>query len=41
MEEEPGVVLAGPIFHNFMEQALKKYPPENFTPPEPSDTNSP
>ena len=41
MEEEPGVVLAGPIFHNFMEQALKKYPQENFNPPEPSATNLP
>ena len=41
MEEEPGVVLAGPIFHNFMEQALKKYPQEDFIPPEPSSPNSP
>ena len=41
MEEKPGVVLAGPIFHSFMEQALKKYPQENFTPPEPLDTNLP
>ncbi len=41
MQKKPGVLLSGPIFHNFMEKALKKYPKENFTPPEPSDTNSP
>ncbi len=41
MKEKPGVVLAGPIFHNFMEQALKKYPQENFIPPEPFNSNLP
>ena len=41
MEEKPGVVLAGPIFHNLMEHALKKYPQENFTPPETLKTNLP
>lgn len=34
MLKAPGVVVAGPIFHNLMEQALKKYPPTNFNPPE-------
>jgi membrane peptidoglycan carboxypeptidase len=32
--KKPGVVLAGPIFHKFMEEALKKFPKENFIPPE-------
>jgi hypothetical protein len=30
MSEKPGVVLAGPIFHSFMEKALLKYPREEF-----------
>jgi len=34
MAEKPGVVLAGPIFHRFMETALKLYPPSDFTPPQ-------
>jgi len=34
MAEEPGVVLAGPIFHNFMEQALLLFPKEDFKTPE-------
>ncbi len=34
MAEEPGVVLAGPIFHNFMEQALLLFPKEDFKAPE-------
>jgi penicillin-binding protein 1A len=33
MDRQPGVVLAGPIFHNFMEKALEKYPPEEFKKP--------
>jgi len=33
MKEKPGVVLAGPIFHDFMEKALSKYPKENFKKP--------
>jgi len=41
MEEEPGVVLAGPIFHNFMKQALKKYPKESFIAPEIPETSLP
>ena len=28
---QPGVVLAGPIFHKFMEKALEKYPPQKFS----------
>lgn len=28
--KKPGVVLAGPIFHNFMEKVLLKYHKENF-----------
>jgi len=30
MEKEPGVVLAGPIFHEFMERILEKFPKESF-----------
>ena len=30
MSEKPGVVLAGSIFHSFMEKALLKYPREEF-----------
>jgi len=43
MLEKPGVVLAGPIFHDFMEEVLKKYPKENFIPPKIKQTeiNSP
>ena len=33
MSKEPGVVLAGPIFHEFLEKALLKYPKENFPKP--------
>jgi len=33
MAKEPGVVLAGPIFHNFLEKVLLKYPKENFEKP--------
>jgi len=38
MQKKPGIVLAGPIFHNFMEKALLKHPKENFEKP---DLNSP
>jgi penicillin-binding protein 1A len=38
MVKKPGVTLAGPIFHGFMEEMLEKYPKENFTPPEPTQT---
>lgn len=34
MPKEPGVVLAGPIWHNFMAEALKKFPKEEFEKPE-------
>jgi penicillin-binding protein 1A len=33
MAKKPAVVIAGSIFHNFMEKALLKYPKENFNPP--------
>ena len=36
---KPGVVLAGPIFHNFMEEALKKFPSQNFPKPKPVSTS--
>jgi penicillin-binding protein 1A len=38
--KEPGVVVAGPIWRQFMEKALPKFPKENFEPPaatEPED----
>lgn len=35
MSEKPGVVLAGPIWKNFMKQALTYYPKENFLKPKP------
>jgi len=34
MAKKPAVVLAGPIWHQFMEKALLKFPKENFIPPE-------
>jgi len=34
MAKEPGVVLAGPIFHDFLERVLPRYPKENFPKPE-------
>lgn len=33
MAREPGVVLAAPIFHKFMEKALPKYPKKDFVEP--------
>jgi membrane carboxypeptidase/penicillin-binding protein PbpC len=30
--KEPGVVVAGPIFHSFLEKVLPKYPKESFPP---------
>ena len=33
MSKEPGVVLAGPIFHEFLEKVLLKYPKESFPKP--------
>jgi len=38
---KPGVVLAGPIWHNFMAEALKKFPEENFKKPEKIITGKP
>jgi len=34
IKKEPGVVVAGPIFHEFMERILSKYPNESFPKPE-------
>ncbi|GAI57156.1 unnamed protein product, partial [marine sediment metagenome] len=31
---KPGVSLAGPIWHNFMVEAFKKFPPKDFKKPE-------
>jgi 1A family penicillin-binding protein len=31
MSKQPGVVLAGPIFHNFLEKVLPMYPKEEFS----------
>ena len=33
MLKKPGVTLAGPIFHNFMEKALSRFPREVFNKP--------
>jgi membrane carboxypeptidase/penicillin-binding protein len=33
MWKEPGIVVAGPIWRQFMEKALLKFPKENFVPP--------
>lgn len=34
MAKEPGVVLAAPIFHKFMEKALLKFPKKDFVKPD-------
>lgn len=34
IDEKPGVALAAPIWHKFMEKALEKYPPIEFQKPE-------
>ena len=34
MSKKPGVTIVGPIWRAFMNQALPKFPKENFTPPE-------
>ncbi|MBZ9571742.1 PBP1A family penicillin-binding protein [Patescibacteria group bacterium] len=36
MRKGPGVVVAGPIWHQFMEEALLKYPKETFKKPFPN-----
>jgi len=41
MAKEPGVVLAAPIFHKFMEIALLKYPNQNFEEPVHATTQKP
>ena len=40
-KEKPGVVLAGPMFNQFMRKALEVYPPEDFHPPKPTETDIP
>jgi len=40
--KKPGVMLSAPIFHNFMEKVLPKYPKENFEKPQTAEaTNLP
>jgi len=34
MRKAPGITVAGPIWHEFMEKSLSYFPKENFTPPE-------
>ena len=41
MARKSGVTLAAPIWHNFMEQALLKYPKQNFEKPEKIITEKP
>ena len=41
MSKKPGIILTGPIFHQFMEKALSKYPPRNFEKPKPILTKKP
>lgn len=41
MVKKPGVLLAGSIWHNFMERTLDYYPKKNFTKPESILTNKP
>jgi 1A family penicillin-binding protein len=40
MSREPGIVIAGPIWRAFMDQAMPKFPKENFTKPLPSPATS-
>lgn len=35
MQKEPGIVLAGPIWHSFMATALSRFPKESFPKPTP------
>ena len=39
--KKPGVVLAGPMWHSFMEKALEKYPSDPFIKPQPMETDVP
>ena len=41
MKKEPGVVLAGPIWNQFMQKALEKYPSEGFVQIEPGQKEEP
>jgi len=40
-DEKPGVVLAGPMWNQFMKKALEIYPGEDFKKPEPIETENP
>lgn len=40
MIKEPGVMLAGPIFHSFLDKVLINFPKENFPRPELKDETS-
>jgi len=39
--KKPGVSLAGPIWHNFMDKALRKFPKQEFEKPEENITDKP
>ncbi len=39
--KKPGVVLASPLWHQFMEKALSKYPQQSFEKPEPMSVSKP
>ena len=41
MNEEPGVVLAGPIWNSFMRKAIEFFPKENFHKPKPNLSEKP
>ena len=36
----PGVMLAAPLWHEFMEKAMEFYPPQEFNPPTPYDVKT-
>jgi membrane peptidoglycan carboxypeptidase len=41
MDEEPGVVLAGPIWNSFMKKAIDYFPKENFHKPKSNSSEKP
>jgi len=38
MAKQPGIVLAGPIWRDFMNTAIYRFPKQDFTPPKETDT---
>ncbi|MBA7599016.1 Penicillin-binding protein 2D [subsurface metagenome] len=40
-DEKPGVVLAGPMWNQFMRKALETYPSQDFQEPKPIETDKP